>query len=149
MDVERIRFERTGGFAGLKIAKELKLADLPDDQARRLQELLDGMDFDELPRQMKGKESMPDQFTYAITVKTKKGEHTVVTGDASAPEKMQELLQLLNRLLSRVRSVQLGSGRLARSTSTLNHQPMASLQQPRSLAGAIRMCWVPCSAPLR
>jgi len=98
MDVERIRFERTGGFAGLKIAKELKLNDLPDDQARRLQELLDDMDFDELPGQMKGKESMPDQFTYVITVKTKKGEHTVVTGDASAPEKMQELLQLLNRL---------------------------------------------------
>jgi hypothetical protein len=98
MDVERIRFERTGGFAGMKIAKELKLADLPHDQARRLRELLDDLDFDELPEQMKGKESMPDQFTYVITVKTKNGEHTVVTGDASAPEKMQELLQLLNRL---------------------------------------------------
>jgi hypothetical protein len=41
---------------------------------------------------------MPDQFTYTITVETKKGEHTVVTGDVSAPEKMQELVQLLNRL---------------------------------------------------
>jgi hypothetical protein len=31
-------------------------------------------------------------------VETNKWEHTVVTGESSAPEKMQELLQLLNRL---------------------------------------------------
>lgn len=98
MEVERIKFERTGGFAGVKIAKDLKLDDLPKEQAQRLLELLDDMDFRELPEQMTGTDSMPDQFTYVITVETKKWEHTVVTGDASAPEKMQELLQLLNRL---------------------------------------------------
>jgi hypothetical protein len=43
-------------------------------------------------------EGMADQFTYTITVETKKWEHTVITGDVSAPEKLQELLQLLNRL---------------------------------------------------
>ena len=98
MQVERIKFERTGGFAGMRIARELKPDDLPDDQAHALLELLDDLDFEELPEQMKGTESMPDQFTYVITVETKKWEHTVVTGDTSAPEKMQELLQLLNRL---------------------------------------------------
>jgi hypothetical protein len=60
--------------------------------------LLDNLDFEALPEQMINKDPMPDQFTYKITVQTKEGEHTVVTGDASAPEKMQELLQLLNRL---------------------------------------------------
>lgn len=98
MQVERIKFERTGGFAGIRIAKDLKLDDLPDEQARTLSELLDDMDFNELPEQMMDDSSMPDQFTYTITVETKKWEHTVTTGDASAPEKMQELLQLLNRL---------------------------------------------------
>ena len=98
MQVERIKFERTGGFAGMRIAKDLKLEDLPDEQANSIMELLDDLDFEELPEQMINKESMPDEFTYTITVETKKGEHTVVTGDASAPEKMQELLQLLNRL---------------------------------------------------
>jgi Emfourin len=98
MEVERIKFERTGGFAGVKIAKDLKPNDLPKEQAQRLLELLDDMDFRELPEQMTSTKSMPDQFTYVITVETKKWEHTVVTGDASAPEKMQELLQLLNRL---------------------------------------------------
>jgi hypothetical protein len=98
MQVERIKFERTGGFAGMRIATDLKLDDLPAEQAQTLSALLDNLDFEALPEQMINKDPMPDQFTYKITVQTKEGEHTVVTGDASAPEKMQELLQLLNRL---------------------------------------------------
>ena len=97
MHIERIKFERTGGFAGLHISRDLKLEDLSDEQANTLRELLDDLDFEELPEHML-EDSMPDQFTYTITVETKRGEHTVVTGDASAPEKMQEVLQVLNRL---------------------------------------------------
>jgi hypothetical protein len=98
MQVERIKFERTGGFAGMRIATDLKLDELPDAQADKLSGLLDDLDFEELPEQMINKDSMPDQFTYKITVQTKEGEHTVVMGDSSGSEKMQELLQLLNRL---------------------------------------------------
>jgi hypothetical protein len=97
MQVERIKFERTGGFAGMRMATDVKLEDLPEDQAETILELLDDLDFVELPEQMLD-QSGPDQFTYKITVETDQGEHTVVTGDSSAPEKMQELLQLLNRL---------------------------------------------------
>lgn len=98
MRVERIKFERTGGLAGMRIATDLKIDDLPDEQAHTISELLDDLDFSELPEQLVNDEGLPDQFTYTITVETKKWEHTVVTGDVSAPEKMQELLQLLNRL---------------------------------------------------
>ena len=98
MEVERIKFERTGGFAGMTIARDMELDDLSDEQAHTLLELLDDLDFEELPEQMTGTETMPDQFTYTITVETPRGKHTVVTGDASAPEKMQELLHFLNRL---------------------------------------------------
>ncbi len=98
MDVERIKFERTGGFAGMRIATELKLDDLPEEQANSVIKLLDDLDFEELPEQLTGKGAMPDEFMYTITVEMKEGEHTVVTGDTSAPEKMQELLRLLNRL---------------------------------------------------
>ena len=98
MEVERIKFERSGGFTGMTIARDLKLDELSEEQAHRLSELLDELDFRELPEQMTDVEDMPDQFTYVITVETKKWEHTVSTGDASAPEKMQELLQFLNRL---------------------------------------------------
>ena len=33
MEVERIKFERTGGFAGMTIARDLKLDDLSEEQA--------------------------------------------------------------------------------------------------------------------
>ena len=97
MQVERIKYERTGGFAGMRIAKDLKFEDLPEEQADSIINLLDDLDFGELPEQML-KGSMPDEFTYVITVETDDWEHTVVTGDVSAPEKMQELLHLLDRL---------------------------------------------------
>ena len=98
MQVERIKFERTGGFAGMRIATDLKLDDLPDEQAKTISKLLDDLDFEELPEQMMNDSNMPDQFTYTITVETNKGEHTVITGDTSASEKMQELLQVLNKI---------------------------------------------------
>ena len=98
MNVERIKFERTGGFAGIRFAADLDLVDLPDEQSRTLLGLLDDLDFAELPQQLMSDPAMPDQFTYTVTVEAEKWKHTVVTGDSSAPEKMQELLQMLTQL---------------------------------------------------
>ena len=98
MEVERITFERTGGFAGMHNVVNINPRDLPEEQAKALLELLDELDFDELPEELKNNPSLPDQFTYKISVETRDGEHSVTTGDASAPEKVQELLQMLNRI---------------------------------------------------
>ncbi len=98
MDVERIKFERTGGFMGNRITADFELRDLPDEQARTVKDLLDELDFAELPEQLKSDSPIPDEFTYSITVEAEEWQHTVVTGDAAADEKMQELLELLNRL---------------------------------------------------
>ncbi|MBV6452255.1 MAG: hypothetical protein MHPDNHAH_03011 [Anaerolineales bacterium] len=98
MEVERIKFERTGGFANMRLAADLDLHDLSDEQAVLLRSLLDELDFPELPAKLISDNSMPDQFTYTITVEAEKWQHTVITGDAPEDEKMQELLELLNRL---------------------------------------------------
>ena len=98
MDVERIKFERTGGFAGIRITADFGLDDLPEDQAHALTVLLDDVDFAELPESLMSDPPMPDEFNYTITVEAEKWKHTVVTGDTSAPEKLQELLQLLNQI---------------------------------------------------
>jgi hypothetical protein len=98
MELERITFERTGGFAGMHNVVNINPRDLPEEQAEALRELLNELDFDELPKQAMNNPSLPDQFTYHITVETKQGEHSVVTGDTSAPEEMQELIQMLNRI---------------------------------------------------
>jgi hypothetical protein len=100
MEVQKIKFERTGGFAGMRIAADIEPLDLPEDQARTLLELLDDLDFNELPARIASNPAA-DQFTYSITVETAKWEHTVVTGDTSAPEKLHELLDILNRLARR------------------------------------------------
>ena len=99
MQVERIKFERTGGFAGLHLRADFELEELSEDQIQKLTDLLDELDFPELPDQLSSDPSMADEFTYTITVESEKWSHTVVTGDAPTDEKMQELLKLLNRLL--------------------------------------------------
>jgi hypothetical protein len=98
MDVERIKFERTGGFAGMRIAADIEFDDLPDEQARKLLELLDDLDFNKLPKQLTTAEPIADDFTYSVTIETDKWTHTVITSESSAPEKMQEVLHILNRL---------------------------------------------------
>jgi hypothetical protein len=85
----------------MRLSADIEPDKLPDEQIRPLLDLLDDMDFDELPEQLMGESSMSDQFTYQITVKTTKWEHTVITGDASAPDKLQELLRLLDRIAKR------------------------------------------------
>ena len=98
MHVERIKFERTGGFAGMRIAADIEPDKLSEEQSQALLDVLDALDFPGLPEQLMGDSSMPDQFTYTITVEAEDWKHTVVTGDSSAPAKMQELLQMLDRI---------------------------------------------------
>jgi hypothetical protein len=98
MDIKRIKFERTGGFAGMRIAADFELDDLPEEQADQLRELLDDVDFDELPENLMKGNPVPDGFSYTITVETEEGQHTVTTSDTSAPAKMQPLLELLYQI---------------------------------------------------
>ena len=98
MDITRIKYERTGGFAGIRIATDFKLEELPKEQARQLLELLDEVDFNELPERLMDEEGMADGFTYSITVESKVRKHTVVTSNASTPEKMEELVELLYQI---------------------------------------------------
>jgi hypothetical protein len=99
MDIKRIKFERTGGFAGMRLAADFELDDLPDEQAHTLAELLDDMDFNKLPKRLGDTTSMADGFTYEITVETKKWEHTVtISEESSIPDKVESLLELLNRI---------------------------------------------------
>jgi hypothetical protein len=98
MDVQRIKYERSGGFTGMLFHADFKPDDLPKEQSGPLLDLLDRMDFDGLPEHMTGNPTMPDQFTYTITVQTKQGEHTVVLGDSSASDEMRELLSMLDRI---------------------------------------------------
>jgi hypothetical protein len=94
MDIKRIKFERTGGFAGIRLAAEFDLNDLPQDQADQLKNLINNLQFDQLPATLQKGQAIPDGFTYSITV----NQHSVTTTDGSIPEKMQPLLDTLTQV---------------------------------------------------
>ena len=98
MKAKRIKFERTGGFAGIRFAADLEFDEMPKDQAEQILELLDDLDFDELPEQLLGNQLMSDGFMYSITLVTEKREHTVITSDNAAPKKMEPLLEMLTQI---------------------------------------------------
>ena len=92
----KIFFERTGGFMGRKVSTSIDLDDLPDEQAELLDELLDEADFFKLPADLT-KPTMPDAFTYNITISSDERQHSVRVSDATAPDDLRPLLEELSR----------------------------------------------------
>ena len=92
----KVRFERSGGFAGMTLAREVDAASLPPDEARRLRELVEGADFFALPPAgAPGRGA--DRFQYVVEVEQGGRRHAVRTGD-DAPQALQPLLDYLTRL---------------------------------------------------
>ena len=98
MEAKRIKFERTGGFAGIRLTADIELDELPEDQAQQILELLGDLDFDKLPEQIMSDRQIPDSFNYSITVISEGKQHTVTTNEASAPEKMGSVFQILTQI---------------------------------------------------
>jgi len=98
MYIEKIKFERTGGFAGIRLAAEIEMDDLPDDQKREIIELLDEADFEELAEKLSDEKPVPDGFVYSITVEAKEKEYKVLAGESSLPDDMQPLIEMLESL---------------------------------------------------
>ena len=98
MFVKKIQFERTGGFAGIRLAAEIEVNELPEDQKREILELLDEMDFDELPEKLANKMPIPDEFVYSITVESDDKKYNVTGGESSLPQDMNPLLEILGKI---------------------------------------------------
>jgi len=98
MYVKKIHYERTGGFAGIRLAAEIDVNELPEDQKHEILELLDKMDFDELPEKLVKKMPIPDEFVYSITVEADDKKYNVTGGESSLPQEMVPLLEILGRI---------------------------------------------------
>lgn len=81
---------------GRTVRFDVDLDDLSEELANTWYELLDEVDFFELPEDLKSKD-IPDGFTYQITVDSKKGKHSVRCGDASLPDDLRPLLDELSK----------------------------------------------------
>ena len=94
----RINFERSGGFAGMRLAATIDSATLPADQASALQGLIDNAHFFDLPAKIPPPPQAADQFQYIVTVEAGGKRHTVDVGEGSASPALQALLQQLTSL---------------------------------------------------
>jgi hypothetical protein len=96
----KIYFERTGGFAGLRLAVNLDLDYLPTEDAGTLQKLVEEADLFHLPEPVAGP-GVVDGFQYAITVERKGEQRTFQVGDDVLPAGLRPLI---NDLTLRARS---------------------------------------------
>ena len=101
MYVEKIKFERTGGFAGIRLAADIDVNNLPEDQKREILDLLDDMGFEELPEKISGKMPIPDEFVYSIVVEAEKREYKVMAGESALPDDTKPLLEILEQIAKR------------------------------------------------
>ena len=92
----RIRFERTGGFAGFSLRATLDSESLTPEQIEELERLLDQSRFFELPVELEAREPAADRFQYLLTVEHGGRAHTVRAADAAAPDSLRPLLDWLS-----------------------------------------------------
>ena len=94
----RIQFERSGGFAGMRLAATIDTAKLPAEQAGALQGSITAARFFDLPAKIPAPPHAADQFQYIVTIEGEGQRHTVDVGEGSASPELQSLLQQLTQL---------------------------------------------------
>lgn len=96
----RVRFERSGGVAGMRTVSTIDSESLPAEERKRLRSLIDRAGFFGLPEGIISP-PLPDQFRYTITVEIDGKTRTVRTTDTDAPEQLKPLIEWLNETARR------------------------------------------------
>jgi hypothetical protein len=91
----RMTFERTGGFAGITMTKVFDTADLPENEANQLCQLIDAADFFRLPKTIASTSKQPDRFQYQLKVEDNGKQHTVEVSEQAVPGTLRPLLDWL------------------------------------------------------
>ena len=92
-----ITFKRSGGFVGKGMRFQLKLDELPLNDARALIRLIERAEFFNLPENLIVKFN-PDEYQYTITVDAGVICHTVRTNDTTMPALLRPLVDELSSL---------------------------------------------------
>ena len=94
-DMTKIKFERSGGFAGVTLSHQLDTKTLPEVESEQARKLIEAANLFELPKQIKARSPMLDSFEYKITIQEKGKRRTIVVGDRSAPSNLKPLIDYL------------------------------------------------------
>jgi hypothetical protein len=96
----RLKLTRSGGFAGLKpMPVEVDTAKLPPKVARRVESLVAGAKFFELPKTLSAKKPQPDRFRYSLQIAHEDGrEHAITCDEEAAGSELRDLLYAVQNL---------------------------------------------------
>lgn len=97
----RIEFERSGGFAGMRLSGRVDTSELSAEQAHSLAEAVDAAHFWDLPGEIPGDRTGADRFQYVVTVEAADRRHTVRVGESAMPEALDVLVEAVTRLVRR------------------------------------------------
>lgn len=93
-----VEFERSGGFAGLRLRATVDTESLPAEEARELEEMVEAADLFNLPPAIATPTPGADRFNYKLTVTDEGRQHAVEVSEPSVPTKLQPLLQRLAKI---------------------------------------------------
>jgi hypothetical protein len=97
-----INFKRSGGVIGNELQLDLELDSLPEDEAQRLQKMIDESDFFNIPEDLAGRSTV-DEFQYEVAVDNGSEHHAISTTDTTMPKSLFPLVKELTlmRMLHR------------------------------------------------
>lgn len=90
-----IQFERSGGFAGLRLTAALDSDTLSSDDAATLRALIHAASFFDLPAKHEKAQSGADRFQYKVTVEIDNRRHAIEIDESVAPPSLRPLLNWL------------------------------------------------------
>ena len=95
-----LKLTRTGGFAGITPPPvEVDTAFLSIKDAKRVESLVAGAKFFELPKTVQSTKSEPDRFQYSLKIMHEDGRsHTITADEEAASEPLRELLHAVQNL---------------------------------------------------
>ena len=91
----RIQFERTGGFAGIRLACTVDTETLSPEEARQVSKWVEAAKLFDLPEQPADARQTVDQFHYKLVVELQGRQQSIRTTETDAPEDLQPLLEWL------------------------------------------------------
>jgi hypothetical protein len=96
----RLKLTRTGGFAGIPSPPvEVDTAKLPPRVARRVESLVAGANFFELPPTLSAGKRQPDRFQYSLQIAREDGrEHVITCDEEAAGAELRDLLYAVQNL---------------------------------------------------
>ncbi len=91
----RIQFERTGGFAGIRLACTIDTDLLSAEEAQQVNRLVQAAKLFDQPEQSTDARQTADQFQYKLVIESQGQEKVIRTTETAAPEELEPLLEWL------------------------------------------------------